>query len=102
MLKLEFLQYHDVLSDRQVMERAQTDVAYRYFLDLGLGDELPDPSSLCVFRGRLGAEGHRGVFQEIVAQAREHGLVKDRLRQFAGRTLGGACDAPARNRSLGG
>lgn len=80
MLKLEFLQYHDVLSDREVMERAQTDVAYRYFLDLGLGDELPDPSSLCVFRGRLGVEGHRGIFQEIVAQARAHGLVKDRLR----------------------
>lgn len=80
MLKLEFLQYHDILSDRQVIERAQTDVAYRYFLGLGLWDELPDPSSLCVFRGRLGVEGHRDVFQEIIAQAREHGLVKDRLR----------------------
>jgi len=80
MLKLEFLQYHDNLSDRQVITRAQTDVAYRYFLDLPMKKELPHPSSLCIFRGRLGVEGHREAFHAIVAQAREHGLVKDRLR----------------------
>ena len=80
MLKLEFLQYHDNLSDRQVMARAQTDVAYRYFLGVPMKKELPDHSSLCIFRGRLGVEGHRQIFHAIVAQAREHGLVKDRLR----------------------
>jgi transposase len=80
MLKLEFLQYHDNLSDRQVIERAQTDVAYRYFLGVPMKKELPHPSSLCIFRGRLGGEGHLAVFHAIVAQAREHGLVKDRLR----------------------
>jgi transposase len=80
MLKLGFLQYHDNLSDRQVIARAQTDVAYRYYLGLSLGDELPDHSLLSIFRGRLGVEGHRDIFQEIIAQAREHGLVKDRLR----------------------
>jgi transposase len=80
MLKLEFLQYHDCLSDRQVIDRARTDVAYRYFLGMSLQDPLPDPSLLSLFRGRLGVEGHQDIFQEIVAQGREHGLVKDRLR----------------------
>jgi transposase len=80
MLKLEFLQYHDVLSDRQVIARARSDVAYRYFLGLSLKDELPEASSLSIFRGRLGVEGHAALFEELVAQAREHGLVKDRLR----------------------
>lgn len=80
MLKLEFLQYYDTLSDRQVVDRGQTDMAYRYFLGLGLDDELPHPSSLCVFRGRIGVEGHRAIFNELIAQAREHGLVRDRLR----------------------
>lgn len=80
MLKFGFLQYHDVLSDRQVVERAETDVAYRYFLGLGLDDELPHPASLCVFRGRIGVEGYRAIFEEVVAQAREHGVVRDRLR----------------------
>lgn len=80
MLKIEFLQYHHMLSDRQVIERARTDAAYRFFLDLSLPDELPDPSSLSVFRGRLGVEGHKKIFSDIIAQAREHGVVKDRLR----------------------
>jgi transposase len=80
MVKLGFLQYHDNLSDQQVVRRAETDVAYRYFLGLSLADEVPDSSSLCIFRGRLGVEGYRGIFQEVVAQARECGLVKDRLR----------------------
>ena len=80
MLKLGFLQYHDLLSDRQVIARAQTDVAYRYFLGVPMTKALPDPSSLSIFRGRLGVEGHRQVFHAIIGQAREHGLVKDRLR----------------------
>jgi transposase len=80
MLKLEFLQYHDNLSDRQVIARSQTDVAYRWFLGLGMNDPLPDPSSLSYFRGRLGVEGHQRIFDALVGQAREHGLVKDRLR----------------------
>ena len=80
LIKLEFLQYHDQLSDRQVITRARTDVAYRWFLGLGLEDDLPDPSELTKFRGRIGAAGHKQLFQRIVGQAREHGLVRDRLR----------------------
>ena len=80
LIKLEFLQFHDGLSDREVIKRAQTDVAYRWFLGLALKDPLPDPSTLCYFRGRLGEDGHRNLFQALVTQAREHGLVKDRLR----------------------
>jgi transposase len=80
MIKFGFLQYHDNLSDEQVVQRAKTDVAYRYFLGLSLADKVPDSSSLCIFRGRLGVEGHRHIFQDVVTQAREHGLVKDRLR----------------------
>lgn len=80
MLKLEYLRYHDNLSDRQVIARAQTDVAYRYFLQIGVTHPLPDPSSLSYFRGRLGQDGFRKVFRQVVHTAREYGLVKDRLR----------------------
>jgi transposase len=80
MLKLEYLRYHDNLSDRQVIARAATDVAYREFLQLGLEAPLPDPSSLCHFRGRLGVDGFRAVFRQLLAKTREQGLVKDRLR----------------------
>jgi transposase len=80
MLKLEYLRYHDNLSDRQVIGRATTDVAYREFLQLGVQSPLPDASSLCYFRGRLGVDGFRKVFRQVIAKAREQGLVKDRLR----------------------
>jgi hypothetical protein len=37
MLKLEFLRYHHHLSDRGVIARAQTDVAFLWFLQYPLG-----------------------------------------------------------------
>jgi transposase len=80
MLKLEYLRYHDNLSDRQVIGRAKTDTAYRYFLQIGVREPLPDPSSLSYFRGRLGRDGFGKVFRQVVRTARENGLIKDRLR----------------------
>ena len=80
MFKLEFLEYQYNLSDREVIAEAQVNVAYRYFLDLSVSSPLPVPSLLSQFRTRLGEERHQGLFDGIVAQARQHGLVKDRLR----------------------
>jgi transposase len=79
-LKLEFLRYRFNLSDRQVIERAESDLSFRYFLQVGFGFQMPDPSVLCRFRGRLGVAGFGRVFDKLVAQARQAGLVKDRLR----------------------
>lgn len=80
MLKLEFLRYWKNLSDQQVMERTKTDVAFRYFLQVGHTFRSPDPSSLSYFRGRLGEKGFSQIFDGLVAQMRQAGLVKDRLR----------------------
>lgn len=80
MVKLEYLRYHYRLSDREVIDRAQTDIALRYFLQVDVYDQLPDPSSLCRFRGRLGKEGFNRVFDQIVGAARQYGLVRERLR----------------------
>jgi IS5 family transposase len=80
LLKLEFLQYHYNLSDRQVTDQAHYNMAFRLFLGLSLHSSLPHHTLLTVFRERLGTERHQKLFDLIVAQAREHGLVKDRLR----------------------
>lgn len=80
LLKLEYLRYHHNLSDRQVIERATTDIAFRYFLQVDRHDQLVDPSLLCYFRGRLGRGGFRKVFRQVIRTARQYGLVKDRLR----------------------
>ena len=80
MLKIEFLSYLYGLSDRQVIERASTDILFRYFLQIGLMAPLPDPSSLTRFCARLGVENFQKIFDLLVSQARKRGLVKDRLR----------------------
>jgi transposase len=80
LLKLSFLQFHYDLSDREVIEQSQVNIAFRFFLDLGLESHLPDPSLLTHFRWRLGAEMFGRVFEEVLRQIRAHGLVKDRLR----------------------
>ena len=80
LLKLEFLQFHYNLSDRQVVEQAQYNMAYRWFLALSLHSPLPHHTLLSKFRERLGAAKHQELFDDLVAQARAHGLVKDRLR----------------------
>jgi transposase len=80
LLKLEFLEYHYNLSDRQVVEQAQYNMAFRWFLGLSLDSPLPHHTLLTYFRERLGWQKHQEVFDALVGQAREQGLVKDRLR----------------------
>lgn len=80
LLKLEFLQYHYNLSDREVIDQAHYNMAFRFFLDLSLTSPLPHPTSLTHFRQRLGPDRHQEVFDTLVAQARTQGLIKDRLR----------------------
>ncbi len=80
MIKLGFLQCHDRLSDREVIAAAQVNVAFRFFLDLALESRLPVPSLLTQFRTRLGVERYQALFDQVVTQAREQGLVRDRLR----------------------
>jgi transposase len=80
MLKILFLRFHYKLSDRQVMERTQTDMAFRWFLGFPLQGPVPNHTGGTYFRKRIGAERFAQVFQELIGQAREAGLVKDRLR----------------------
>jgi transposase len=80
MLKILFLRFHYNLSDRQVMERTKTDMAFRWFLDLGLKEKVPNHTDGTYFRQRIGENRFGQVFQDLITQAREAGLVKDRLR----------------------
>lgn len=80
MLKVLFLRFHYKLSDRQVMKRAATDLAFRWFLGLPLKKPVPHHTEGTYFRNRIGEERFVQVFQDLVTQAREAGLVQDRLR----------------------
>lgn len=78
--KLEILKYYYNLSDRAVISRANTDVAFRWFLRIPIRYMFKDHTFLTLFRGRLGKERYEQLFQALVAQARKSGLVKDQLR----------------------
>jgi transposase len=78
--KLEVLKYYYNLSDRAVISRANTDVAFRWFLKIPIRYMFKDHTFLTLFRGRLGKERYEQLFQALVAQARKSGLVKDQLR----------------------
>jgi transposase len=80
LFKLCFLQFHYNLSDRDVLKAVQVNVAYRFFLDLSMESKLPSNSLLSQFRTRLGVERFEAIFADLVGQARQHGLIKDRLR----------------------
>src|SRR5438105_652729 len=80
MLKITYLRFHYKLSDRQVMVRSVTDMAFRWFLGLSMKEQLPNHTNGTHFRQRIGPERFEQVFQELVTLAREHGLVNDRLR----------------------
>lgn len=78
MVRLIFLQLQYKLSDRGVVDRAQTDHAFRYFLGLDWSHELPHPTSLTKFRERLGEAGFKALFHGVLGQALERKLVSKR------------------------
>jgi transposase len=80
MLKVLFLCFEYHLSDRLVMERTKTDMAFRWFLGLGVKAAVPNHTNGTHFRERLGDKGFGQLFQDLLTQARDHGLLSDRLR----------------------
>jgi transposase len=76
MLRLCLLQYIYGDSDREVEQNARINLAYKYFLGLAVDEEPPDHSTLCTFRAqRLGEEKFRQVFENVVQQCIDKGLV---------------------------
>ncbi len=77
LLRLCLLQYLYGDSDRQVIENARLNLAYKYFLGLAVDAEVPDYTTVSYFRTqRLGEEKFRAVLEEIVRQCIDKGLVK--------------------------
>lgn len=80
MFRLLFLEYYANLSDVEVARQVKVNILYRRFVGLGLEDPVPDPSSLSVFRSRLGEDRFQRLFARLVKQCQEKGLLGDRLK----------------------
>ncbi len=76
MLRLCLLQYIYDDSDRKVIENTKLNLAYKYFLGLAVDEDAPDDTTVSYFRAvRLGEEKFRHVFENIVKQCIDKGLV---------------------------
>jgi transposase len=79
MLRLCLLQYLYGDSDREVIENAKMHNGYKYFLGLAVDEEVPDDTTISYFRAiRLGEDKFKQVFQNIVQQCIDKGLVTGR------------------------
>jgi hypothetical protein len=78
MYKLLFLQIKDMLSDREVVERAKVDMSYKYFLELYPEEEVVSYSLLSIFRNTKIKEEAilEEMLRDTVKQAVEKGVVK--------------------------
>jgi transposase len=77
MMRLLFLQYLYNLSDVRLIEEANCNLAYLWFLGLNPDEKLPDASLLAKFRTqRLKAHTLDDILTKIVKQCLEKGLIK--------------------------
>lgn len=77
MFKLMFLKKVYDLSDERLISSAQTDMAYKYFLDLEPEAEMIDPSLLTKFRKtRITEDILEEMLRETIRQSIEKGLIK--------------------------
>lgn len=78
MCKLLFLQHLYNLSDEDVIEESNLNLAYMYFLGLNPEDSLPEKSLLSVFRTqRLKDSSLDEIIIEIIRQCVEKGIIKE-------------------------
>lgn len=80
LFKMLFLEFYYNLSDVEVAQQVRYNVLYRYFIGLQIHDSTPDDTSLVVFRERLGKDRFDKLFNRLVLQAKEKGLLKERLK----------------------
>jgi len=87
LFKMLFLEHYANLSDVEVSKQCRYNLLYRAFVGLGVSDPTPDDTTLVVFRARLslqdpvgGEERFERLFERVVEQAQEAGLLKERLK----------------------
>ena len=72
---------YGIPSERQIEQRIQTDIALRWYLGLDLFDRAPDHSTISQLRRRKPSfrKVFRRLFEEVVRQCVEKGLVSGRV-----------------------
>lgn len=80
LFRIMFVSYLYNLSDVKVVQELRYNLLYRYFCRFSLSDDTPDDTTLVVFRARLGEERFRRLFDRVVKQAMDLGLLTERRK----------------------
>jgi transposase len=67
---------YGVTSERRLMQEIDLNLAYRWFVDYDLDEEIPNHSVLSKARRRFGPTVFHGFFTEIVRQRDHPGLIR--------------------------
>ncbi len=72
---------YGIESERRIEQEIEVNMAYRWFLGLDIGDRVPDHSTISQNRRRrFNGEGlFRQIFEELVGQCIEKGLVEGKI-----------------------
>ena len=62
------------LSEREVCEQADCNIIFRYFIGLGLNDDIPHWTDLGKFKERIGVESFERLFYRVLDEAERLGI----------------------------
>ncbi len=80
-LKGIFVQKYFGLRDRQLERKAKFDLEIKDFLDIEIGDEAFDFTTIWKFKKMLGEEKVEAIFNHILEQIKSKGIIKSFRRQ---------------------
>ena len=75
MFRAELIQYFNKFSDRQLTQQVNLNILYRWFVGYGLDDKVFHWTAPGKFRIALGKEKHKEIFDRILDQLIEMGLI---------------------------
>ncbi|MBD3272023.1 MAG: transposase [Elusimicrobia bacterium] len=82
LFRILFLEYYANLSDAAVCDQVEVNLRYQKFVGIRMDDEIPEPTTLVEFRKRLGEETIKELFDELIRQCKEHGILTEGIQSI--------------------
>jgi IS5 family transposase len=96
LFKMLFLEFYYNLSDVEVVQQCQVNILYRYFIDLSIDEEIPDDTTLVVFRKRCGSKRFERLFNQIIETCKRKNLLSGKLKIADATAIEGDVSVPNR------
>ncbi|MGB9695585.1 MAG: transposase, partial [Caldisericaceae bacterium] len=96
LFKMLFLEFYYDLSDVEVVKECQVNILYRYFIDLSIDEEIPDDTTLVVFRKRCGSERFERLFNRIIETCKDKNFLIEGLKIADATAIDGDVSVPNR------